>query len=298
MVLILTTPGHIIEAEINEDCSMNKRSISRLVNSQATRDGDGVKISRVVTSGDMGILDPFLLLDEIASDDASDYIGGFPSHPHRGFETVTYMLEGGFTHKDHMGNEGHLGPGGVQWMTAGKGVIHSEMPEQEEGRLHGFQLWVNLPAKDKMQPARYQEFGFENIPEVPLESGGLVRVIAGSLIGVTGPVNKVATEPSYFDIRLADKTSIDVPTTEGHTALVYVYKGGVTIEGQPINKGQLAKLEDGEYVAVTASEDAGFLFLSAQPINEPIVNYGPFVMNTREEIEQAISDYRAGVLTD
>jgi len=276
---------------------MSKRSILRLVNSQATRDGDGVKIRRVVTSGDMGSLDPFLLLDEIASDDAADYIGGFPSHPHRGFETVTYMLEGGFRHKDHMGNEGHLGPGGVQWMTAGRGVIHSEMPEQEEGRLHGFQLWVNLPAKDKMQPARYQEFGAENIPEVNLESGGRVRVIAGSFRGVSGPVNKVVTKPSYFDISLADKTSIEVPT-KGYTALVYVYKGGVSIEGQLVKKGQLAQLQEGERVVMAAVEDAGLLFLSAEPINEPVVNYGPFVMNTREEIEQAISDYRAGVLTD
>ncbi len=277
---------------------MKNRSISRLFDSQATSDGDGVKIRRVAIHGNLGALDPFLLLDEIASDEAADYIGGFPSHPHRGFETVTYMLEGAFTHTDHMGNVGLLRSGGVQWMTAGKGVIHSEMPEQEEGRLHGFQLWINLPAKDKMQPARYQGFEPNEIPEVALESGGLARVIAGSLLGVEGPVTRIATEPSYFDIRLAAKTSIDIPTLEGHNVIIYVYKGSVTIAGQSIQKGQLAQMSDGEQVIVTATEDAGLLFLSAAPIHESIVNWGPFVMNTQQEIEQAIRDYRNGVLTD
>ena len=277
---------------------MKARSVQNVFNSEDTNDGDGVKIRRVAIRGNMGQLDPFLLLDEIASDDAADYIGGFPPHPHRGFETVTYMLEGAFTHKDHMGNEGHLRPGGVQWMTAGKGVIHSEMPEQDEGRLHGFQLWVNLPAKDKMQPARYQEFEAEEIAELPLESGGLVRIVAGSLQGLQGPVTKVATKPSYFDIRLVANSSLDVPTVSGHNTVVYIYQGSIEIEGKTINKGQLAQLTDGEQVKMNATEQAGILFLSAAPINEPIANYGPFVMNTREEIEQAIEDYKTGVLTD
>ncbi len=276
---------------------MKKRSILKLYNSQATSDGDGVKIRRIATHGNIAALDPFLLIDEIASDDAADYNGGFPSHPHRGFETVTYMLEGAFTHKDHMGNEGHLRAGGVQWMTAGKGVIHSEMPEQDEGRLHGFQLWVNLPAKDKMQPARYQEFDPESIPELPLDGDGLVRVIAGNLLGATGPVTKVATDPSFFDIRLASNVDIEIPTATTHNAMLLVYKGAVSVENQIVKKGQLAQLKEGDFVKVTGIEEAGFLFLSAAPINEPIANYGPFVMNTKEEIEQAISDYRAGVLT-
>ena len=277
---------------------MKKRTILKMYDSQATSDGDGVKISRIAIHGNMAALDPFLLLDEFASDDSADYIGGFPSHPHRGFETVTYMLEGAFTHEDHVGNVGHLRTGGVQWMTAGKGVIHSEMPEQDEGRMHGFQIWVNLPAKDKMQPARYQEFNAEEIPEVPLDNGGSARIIAGSLLGADGPVTKVATQPSYFDIRLASNTQVDLPTPETHNAMVYVYKGSVAIEGQVVKQGHLAQLQEGELASVSSTGEAGFLFLSAAPIKEPIVNYGPFVMNTKEEIQQAIEDYRAGVLTD
>lgn len=277
---------------------MKKRSVFKLYDSQATSDGDDVKISRVAIQGNMAALDPFLLLDEFASDNSADYIGGFPSHPHRGFETVTYMLEGAFTHEDHMGNVGHLRTGGVQWMTAGKGVIHSEMPEQDEGRMHGFQIWVNLPAKDKMQPARYQEFNAKEIPEVPLDNGGSARIIAGSLLGADGPVTKVATQPSYFDVRLASNTKIDLPTTKTHNAMVYVYKGSVVIEGQTVKQGQLAQLEEGELARVQSTDAAGFLFLSAAAIKEPIAHYGPFVMNTKEEIQQAIDDYRAGVLTD
>ncbi len=277
---------------------MATRTVLRLLNSEPTRDGDGVRIRRIAAFANPVVLDPFLLLDEIASDDAADYIGGFPSHPHRGFETVTYMLEGAMLHKDHLGNEGHLRAGGVQWMTAGKGVIHSEMPEQDAGRLHGFQVWVNLPAKDKMQPARYQEFEPGQIPEVALEAGGLVRVIAGRFRDTEGPVTKVATEPSYFDVRLAANTGVDLPAIAGHNSIVYVYRGSVTIAGQPVRRGQLAQLTDGEQVSMVATEAAGLLFLSAAPIREPVASYGPFVMNTREEIEQALSDFRDGVLTD
>jgi len=280
------------------------RSIATLFDSRATSDGDGVKIRRISTPRDMQTLDPFLLLDEIASDEAADYIGGFPSHPHRGFETVTYMRKGAFTHKDHMGNEGHLKAGGVQWMTAGKGVIHSEMPEQNEGSLHGFQIWVNLPAKDKMQTARYQGFEPNEIPEIAIEGGGIARIIAGSLLGKEGPVINVATAPSYFDISLETGNTIDIPTTEQHNSLIYLYKGRVTVEGQEVTKGQLAQLTPGNQVTISANtfttdtEAAEFLFLSGEPINEPIAHYGPFVMNTREEIDQALSDYRSGTLCD
>ncbi len=277
---------------------MTQRTIANVYNSEPTSDGDGVKINRVAIRGNLAALDPFLLLDEIASDEAADYIGGFPPHPHRGFETVTYMLEGAFTHTDHMGNKGHLRSGGVQWMTAGKGVIHSEMPEQEEGRLHGFQLWVNLPAKDKMQPARYQEFEPEDVPEVELEGGGLVRVVAGAFNGTLGPVAQVATNPSYFDIRLPAGKTVEIDTILGHNSLFFMYKGEVEIQGANVKKGQLAQLTDGDRVMLHANEDVGLIFLSAKPIREPVANYGPFVMNTQAEIEQAILDYNNGTLTD
>jgi len=277
---------------------MTQRHVQQIFQSYLTNDGDGVKIRRVAVRGHLETLDPFLLLDEIASDDAADYIGGFPPHPHRGFETVTYMLEGAFTHKDHMGNEGHLTAGAVQWMTAGKGVIHSEMPEQDKGRLHGFQLWVNLPAKDKMQPARYQEFTPEQIPEVDLHDGGKAIVVAGELRGVTGPVSQVITEPCYFDIRLPSGAGVDVPVNAAHMTLVYVYRGAIDIGSQTVSQGELAQLSDGDAVTIQASDDSAMLFLSAASINEPIANHGPFVMNTREEIEQAIADYQNGVLTD
>ncbi|MGH1540125.1 MAG: pirin family protein [Arenicella sp.] len=277
---------------------MKQRRILKIFDSEATSDGDGVKMRRVVTHGNLGVLDPFLLLDEFSSDDSADYIGGFPSHPHRGFETVTYMLEGNMVHKDHMGNEGHLKSGGVQWMTAGRGLIHSEMPEQEEGRLHGFQLWLNLPAKDKMQPARYQEFKSEEIPEILLDNGVEIRVIAGKILNTDGPVRQTATNPSYFDIRLTAKTEIDVPVITQHSAFIYVYKGNVQVEGTNVKQGQLAQLNEGDSAIIVAEQEAGVLFLSGEPINEPIANYGPFVMNTTQEIEQAISDYREGILTD
>ncbi len=277
---------------------MNSRSILRIIQSEPTSDGDGVKIRRVASFGNMGLLDPFLLLDEIASDDAADYIGGFPSHPHRGFETVTYMLEGLMRHKDHLGNEGLLKPGGVQWMTAGKGVIHSEMPEQQEGRLHGFQLWVNLPAKDKMQAARYQEFDPELITTLALDNGGSIKILAGEFNSTQGPVTGIATNPAYFDIYLPENGSITLPTQETHNVLVYSYLGDINIEEKTVLQGQLAQLTKGEQVSITATRDAHLLFLSAKPINEPIANWGPFVMNTQEEIQQAISDYRAGTLTD
>ena len=277
---------------------MSTRTIQRILQAQPTQDGDGVKIRRIVSHGNMALLDPFLLLDEISSDSADDYIGGFPSHPHRGFETVTYMLEGSIRHRDHMGNEGLLVPGGVQWMTAGKGVIHSEMPEQQHGRLHGFQLWINLPGRDKMQPARYQEFGPEQIPAKTLTNGGSIRVIAGYYEDLQGPVIGIATAPCYFDIRLNQNSSITLATKPHDTAIIYCFSGSIQIEEQLISEGQLAQSGMGDAVTIHCSQQASLLFLSATPISEPVVNWGPFVMNTQQEIEQAIRDYRAGTLTD
>ena len=277
---------------------MSNRQIIRTLAAQATSDGDGVKIRRVAASGNLGLLDPFLLLDEIASDEAADYIGGFPPHPHRGFETITYMLEGQMRHTDHMGNEGLLKPGGVQWMTAGRGVIHAEMPEQTEGRLHGFQIWLNLPASHKMTAPRYQEFGPQKLPTAQLARGGSVRVVCGEFAGTAGPVENELTKPTYLDITLPAEQAVEVPVTTDHTALVYCFQGAVNIGGKALQQGQLAQLGEGDTVAISANSDARLLFLAGKPLKEPIANYGPFVMNTREEIEQAISDYRNGTLTD
>lgn len=277
---------------------MTKRSVLRTMQNQLTQDGDGVKIHRIAARGNLGLFDPFLMLDEFVSDEAADYIGGFPPHPHRGFETVTYMLEGRMRHTDHMGNEGLLVSGGVQWMTAGKGIIHAEMPEQSEGRMHGFQLWVNLPAKDKMQPARYQEFDPENIPQIALDNGGYAKIIAGTLHGTEGPVKNIATKASYFDIYLPATAEITVPTNTDHNVLLYCYIGAISTCGNQVEKGQLVQLDHGSEVTIRATSDAHLLFLSGKPIKEPIANYGPFVMNTQQEIEQAIHDYRNGTLTD
>lgn len=289
------------------------RGIQQLYPAQATSDGDGVRIKRSVVHGKLEMFDPFLMLDEIASDDAADYIGGFPEHPHRGFETITYMLAGRMRHRDHMGNEGVLEPGSVQWMTAGRGVLHSEMPEQEDGLLHGFQLWMNLPAKDKMCDPRYQEFAADKIPSVTLDNGGEVRVIAGryhlndstgngSTHVIKGVINDVATDPSFFDLRLTQQT-VTLPIPAGHRALLYVYDGNVSVGGDSsggnnvVPIGHMAILTDGNSVDLSAqSPTARCLLLAGKPLQEPIANWGPFVMNTREEIEQAVADYRSGTL--
>lgn len=276
-----------------------QRTLEAIFISQATEDGAGVKINRNVVNGNLAYFDPFLMLDEILSESADDYIAGFPPHPHRGFETVTYMLEGKMRHQDHLGNTGLLKSGGVQWMTAGKGVIHSEMPEQESGKMHGFQLWINLPAKDKMQAARYQEFEPEQVPEVNIPHG-VVRVIAGQFQQQRGIVSEIATQASFLDIRLDAVRSepLHIATVSDDTVLIYVYKGCIHIAGEQIDRGSMAKLHAGDEVIITNHADCGFLFLAGQAINEPIANYGPFVMNTREEINQAIDDYNRGVLVD
>ena len=285
---------------------MNKqiRQLGAVITGKNTSDGAGVKLKRIVSPQQNSLFDPFILLDEFGSDEAADYIGGFPDHPHRGFETVTYMLEGAMLHRDHMGNEGHLRAGDVQWMTAAHGIIHSEMPEQENGLLRGFQLWINLPAKEKMKPPHYQEFSAEKIPQVALADGGYIKVIAGDYQTETqktsGPVTGVTTQPLYFDVSLSPKQQLDLPISEQHTVLVYVYQGELAI-GVPdkvLKAGQLGQLINGDNIQLaTLDQPAQFLVLAALPLKEPVVQSGPFVMNSVEEIEQAFRDYRDGVLT-
>ena len=284
---------------------MNTRTLKQVMPSIATADGAGVKLRRSIGSRRGLYHDPFLMLDEFYSDNPDDYIAGFPSHPHRGFETVTYMLDGRMQHKDHLGNTGDLGPGSVQWMTAAGGIIHSEMPQQSEGRMRGFQLWINLPAKEKMRPASYQDIAADRIPTVALSNGGSVRVIAGTYAGakggVDGPANpataRTSTDPLYFDLRLPAGASFEHAITPGHNAFVYVYEGQARIDGQEVPNRAAGLLSDGDGIVVTAGDEgAQLLLLAAKPLGEPVVQYGPFVMNTREEIEQALADYRDGRL--
>jgi redox-sensitive bicupin YhaK (pirin superfamily) len=274
------------------------RSVIKLVPSQQTSDGAGVKLNRSLGSQLLPDLDPFLLLDMFGSEQGADYIAGFPDHPHRGFETVTYMLDGRMRHQDNAGNGGTLGPGGVQWMTAGRGIVHSEMPEQEDGLMRGFQLWVNLPATDKMCPPRYQNLEADEIPEVVTKDGIRIKVIAGEVAGTPGAVTGIAVAPLYLDLALpaGGRYTVDIPA--GHTAFAYPYEGTVTIgDGEPVNAagGTLAILGDGDSVTVAAANGPARLILVAgKPLNEPIARYGPFVMNSREEIMQAFQDYQAG----
>ncbi|MFA6163860.1 MAG: pirin family protein [Methylobacter sp.] len=285
---------------------MNKqtRQLAAVITGQDTTDGAAVKLKRIVSQQQKNAFDPFILLDEFGSDEAADYIGGFPEHPHRGFETVTYMLKGAMLHRDHMGNEGHLRAGDVQWMTAAHGIIHSEMPEQENGLLHGFQLWINLPAKEKMKPPHYQEFAAEKIPHVALADGGYIKIIAGEYVTetqkISGPVTGVTTQPLYFDVSLSTKQQLDIPIAEQHTVLVYVYKGELAIgeSDKILRAGQLGQLINGDNIRLATQDQAAqFLVLAALPLKEPVVQSGPFVMNSSEEIEQAFRDYRNGVLT-
>lgn len=275
---------------------MSDRSVTRIVPAQPSTDGAGVRLNRSLGSPMLSELDPFLLLDEFRSDDAADYIAGFPDHPHRGFETVTYMLAGKMRHKDSTGREGALRPGGVQWMTAARGIVHSEMPEQEEGLMWGFQLWVNLPAADKMSEPGYQEFDPEEIPVERREDGGEIRVVAGRTDGGTeGAVGGIATEPVYLDIALPAGGTLSQSVPQGHTALVYPYEGAVEIAGTTVPRSHLAVLGDGARVTLRATEGpARTLLIAGKPIGEPIARYGPFVMNTRDELVQAFQDFQSG----
>jgi redox-sensitive bicupin YhaK (pirin superfamily) len=275
------------------------RRVERLVAGQPTSDGAGVKLVRVLTQNLQRRLDPFLMLDAFGSDSRDDYIGGFPDHPHRGFETVTYMLEGRMRHRDSAGNEGLLTNGAVQWMTAGRGVIHSEMPEQEDGRMEGFQLWLNLPARDKLCEPWYRDIPSAEIPEAQAE-GVRVRVIAGHALGVQGAMQREATAPTYLDLHLEPGARFDQALPPAHNAFVYVYRGSLTVADTEVPRQRMALLantpgSDG-VVLKAGAEGAKAVLIAGQPLNEPIAQYGPFVMNTNQEIHQAVEDFRAGRL--
>ncbi|GGO78266.1 quercetin 2,3-dioxygenase [Marinobacterium nitratireducens] len=278
---------------------MTDRTLERRIQGVPASDGAGVRLNRVIGTPALRHLDPFLMLDEFKSDSADDYIAGFPAHPHRGFETVTYMLAGRMEHRDHLDNVGLLEAGGAQWMTAGRGIIHSEMPQQDEGLMWGFQLWVNLPAAQKMQPASYRDLAPDEIPEALDDQGVLRRVIAGHSLGTPGPIQGLSVDPLMVDIRLPAGRGIVHPVPSGHRAFVYVYRGTVNIGGEPVPAGQLGTLSDGDQVRLDGEKDSdsAVLLLAARPIGEPIVQYGPFVMNSSEEIEQALRDYRDNRLT-
>ncbi|MEC7309051.1 MULTISPECIES: pirin family protein [Vibrio] len=284
----------------------NVRAVDHVITAHATSDGDGVKIQRLAGFNNARF-SPFLMIDELKSDESKDYVGGFPPHPHRGIETLTYMLQGHFQHKDHMGNVGELRSGGAQWMAAGRGVIHSEMPMMEEGALHGFQIWINQPATHKMQPAQYHDFQSESIVEHQSEQSGLLRMIAGGFelhnqtdddseaLRAQGPLQKTGVPLSVADWRSHSGQKVTLGTNVNHNAMTYVYRGSIKIGDKVINQGQLAQLTKADLLSLGSLEDSGVLIFSGEPINEPVVHYGPFVMNSMEEIEQTIQDYNNGV---
>lgn len=282
-----------------------QRQLQQIVQGRDTSDGAGVRIKRSLGQQPNARFDPFLMLDEFGSSSADDYIAGFPAHPHRGFETVTYMLEGHMLHEDHMGNKGHLRNGDVQWMTAGRGIIHSEMPQQEHGVMRGFQLWLNLPAAEKLNPASYRDIAAADIPVADLPNGGSIKVIANSAFVngeiISGPIQGLTTEAIYWDVQLPEHAEFHHALPEDHNTFLYVYEGDIAIgeDKRKLAKGNAGLLSKGDQLSVQAlSADTRFLVISGKPINEPIVQYGPFVMNTSDEIEQAIQDYRAGILTE
>jgi redox-sensitive bicupin YhaK (pirin superfamily) len=284
---------------------MNIRSLKQVIPAVVTSDGAGVKLRRSIGATQGLRLDPFLMLDEFGTENPDDYIAGFPPHPHRGFETVTYMLDGHMLHQDHLGNRGDLKSGDVQWMTAARGIIHSEMPQQTEGRMRGFQLWINLPACEKMKPASYRDIPSARIPVVALPDSGEVKVIAGEVVvegvATAGPITGLSTQPIYFDVHLPAGARFAHPLPASHNAFAYVYEGDVHVgaEGsaKPLQRHGAGILSAGDDVVFRAGADgARFVLLAGRPLNEPVVQYGPFVMNTRDEIEQAIHDYQNGTL--
>jgi len=275
------------------------RAVERIVQGRATSDGAGVKLTRVLTQDLQRRLDPFLMLDAFGTDNPGDYIGGFPDHPHRGFETITYMLQGRMRHRDSAGNVGLLVPGSVQWMTAGRGVIHSEMPEQQDGAMEGFQLWLNLRAQDKLREPWYRDIAPHEIPELH-EAGATVRVIAGVSHGTAGAMQREHTEPIYLDIRLEPGARFEQALPASHNAFVYVYRGSLTIAGTEVRRQRMAILaqraDAGGVVLEAGGEGASAIVVAGRPLNEPIAQYGPFVMNSNEQIFQAVEDFRAGRL--
>jgi quercetin 2,3-dioxygenase len=284
---------------------MPARAVTRIIRALPTSDGAGVRLRRSLGQNDSARLDPFLMLDEFSSENPDDYVAGFPEHPHRGFETVTYMLDGHMLHEDHLGNRGHLRSGGAQWMTAGRGIIHSEMPQQQSGRMRGFQLWINLPAAEKMKPASYRDLQPDEIAETLLPNGGRLRVLAGEVpvdgVSVVGPIAGVSTRPLFADVQLTKRGAFTLPVPDDHNAFVYVFEGRALVgpddQAQPLESHEGAVLSAGDEIRVCAGDlPARFLVLAARPIGEPVVQYGPFVMNSREEIQQALLDYQTGRL--
>lgn len=273
------------------------RTIEQLVVGHATSDGAGVKLTRVLGQSLQQRLDPFLMLDAFGSDRPNDYIAGFPNHPHRGFETLTYLINGRMRHSDNAGHQGLLETGGIQWMTAGRGIIHSEMPEQKDGMLEGFQLWINLPAAQKMQPAGYQDVQSEQIPELLTANGVKVRVIVGSSHGVVGAIQRPDTEPLFLDVHLSAGASFSQLLPAGHNAFFYVYRGDVAVAERSVAAQRMAVLSNdagADGVILQAKQDSRLILVAGKPLHEAIVQHGPFVMNSREQIEQAIADYQAG----
>lgn len=273
--------------------------VGRTLRGMPASDGAGVKLTRVIGTPELEMLDPFLMLDEFGTDRPEDYLAGFPEHPHRGFETVTYMLDGRMRHKDNHGNEGVLVPGSVQWMTAGRGLVHSEMPEQQEGRMRGFQLWVNLPARDKMAEPQYQEYSPDRIPQVQPAPGVRVKAIAGRVGDIEGPIRQPATDPVYLDIELAPGTAWQYDLPDGHNAFAYAFEGegslGEGEDARPLSAQQLAVLIGGPRVTFSAGANGlRAILVAGRPLREPVARYGPFVMNTREQIMQAFVDFQEG----
>lgn len=276
---------------------LQTRSVESIVTGRRVTDGAGVRINRVLTSDLQRRLDPYLMLDIFRSDNPDDYIAGFPDHPHRGFETITYMIAGRMRHRDNAGHEGLLETGGIQWMTAGRGVIHSEMPEQKQGLMEGFQLWLNLPAADKMTAPWYRDFQSEQIPEFVTDDGVTVRIIAGQCHGIQGAVSRPVTEPLYLDLHLPAGASFVEVLPGNHNAFVVVYRGEVDIGGSKVAEGQMAILANGDRfdgVAIAAAKPARALLIAGNPLGEPIAQYGPFVMNNQEQLRQAALDYQEG----
>ncbi|MVF12970.1 pirin family protein [Ketobacter sp. MCCC 1A13808] len=275
-------------------------TIMHRLTAQPASDGAGVKIKRVSPGRGYRILDPFLMLDELRSDSAGDYAAGFPSHPHRGFETITYMRKGLLEHQDHLGNRGVIENGGAQWMTAGRGVIHSEMPLQKEGFFHGFQLWLNLPANEKMRDPEYHNLKADDIPLIR-EGTHVIHVLGGRFLAgstvTSGPIGDRSTDPHLWDIELNDGNELSLRLDPGLNVLLYAYEGKLSVNGEPLFTHQMATTESGTALSLKAESSAKVLLLAGRPLAEPVAQYGPFVMNTREQIEEAIHEYQSGALT-
>jgi redox-sensitive bicupin YhaK (pirin superfamily) len=283
------------------DMTGSPRRVERIIEPQQVIEGAGVRLRRSIGTRTLNYHDPFLLLDHFAATDPNDYQAGFPMHPHRGIETVTYVLEGSIDHRDTVGNSGSISAGDLQWMSAGGGIMHEEMPQVRPEGIAGFQLWVNLPAKLKMSQPRYQGIEAAEIPEVQVEGGSRVRIIAGEIKDLRGPIRDIAAEPAYLDVFIPPQSSFTHPIARGQNCFAYVFEGGGLFGGdngaasQTVSSTRLVVFEDGDYVSVATRDDAvRFLLVSARPLDEPIARYGPFVMNTKEEIEQALKDLRQG----